>query len=253
MNVFALNLKYGFKRLFADKMIWLLVAIPVGLIVINSLMEDPFYFEGYNVMASFNMPAFLLAFQFFNMGIVLHFLYHDITGDMRWRLRATPHSMMSYVLPAFVASWIFSIFLGLIIIFVSVVFLNAYLGSLLVLSIVFLLTSLLATALAMLLFLAIDKFGVANTLVYVISFGFMIISGFMFPLGDSDLAQFIMRDISPLGLGVQAIANSSALGELAPWIDPDSTLVWRNIGILAAMAVVVSLAAAILSRRSKKI
>lgn len=254
MNHFLLTLNYSFRRLLADKAVFLLVIIPMGLIVINSLATDPFAFEGYNVTASMNMPAFLLAFQFFNMGIMLHFLYHDFRGDMRWRLRAAPHSVLSFILPVFTASWLFSIGLGLLIILLSAVFLNAYLGNLLVLAAVIVLISLLANFLAMLLFLLIDKFGLANTLVYVISFGFMIMSGFMFPLGDSALAEFITTHVSPLGLGVRAIMYAGSFNDLSPAIGITGGGMRQaliNMGILAAATAALACVTILVARWRK--
>jgi len=247
-----LTLKMNFRRLFSDKTIWLLLVIPVGLIVINSMINDFIALDGYNVMASTSMATFMLSFQFFNMGIMLHFLYSDFRGDMRWRLKAAPHSLISFVLPAFTASWLFSIFLGVIIIAISTLFLSAYLGNVLIIATVLLITSLLASLIAMLIFLLVDKLGLANTLVYVISFGLMIISGFMFPLGDSAVTEFIFSYVSPLRLGTNAIIFSGALNDLNPAnVGGGISQSLTNIGILAAMTATAAGLVALVSRRRK--
>lgn len=255
-SIFTLNLRYSFKRLFADKAVWLLVIVPMALIVINAVVEDPFVFGDYNVTASTTMPIFLLAFQFFNMGIMLHYLYHDLKGDMRWRLRATPNSTLSYVLPAFTASWLFSVLLGLVIVAASVLFLGAYLGSLLVTLVVLLLVSLFASFLAMLLFLFIEKFSLANTLVYVISFALMILSGMFFSLGDGAFGDFFSQYGTPLVLGQHAIIYAGGLSDIMltdlAGTANGTVAVWTNIGILAVATAVLA-AITLLVARGRRI
>jgi len=260
MNSFFLILGYNLKRVFTD--IWaisLLLVIPLGLTVINGLFDDPASLNGYNVSASMNMPAFLLGFQFFKMGILLHYLYNDLRGDMRWRLRATPHSLLSFILPTFVAGWIISLVLGLIIVLISVVFLDVYLGNLFIFAAVLLLVSLMANCLAMLLFLFTKKFSLANTLVYVISFGLMILSGFMIPLGDSAIADFLREHGTPLVLGARAIVYSGGLNDLPLFMDgseivtgPGISQSLTNVGILAAITAVI-VAATIIAAKVREI
>jgi len=254
MNFFLLNLIHYFRRLFKDiKEVTLLLLIPIGLIVINSLFESSMVLEGYNVTASFNMPAFLLAFQFFNMAIMLYFLFNDFKGTMRWRLRAAPHSLLAFILPAFVANWLFSITIGLVIILVSALLLNAYLGNLLVLAAVLLLVSLMATFLSMLIFLFTKSFREANGLVYIVSFGLMIITGFMFPLGNSAVAVFLNTYGTPLALGQRAIIYAGSLNDFMAGGDGGRGMEQAiiNIGILAAITLVLALVTIIAARRRK--
>ncbi|MCL2573555.1 MAG: ABC transporter permease [Defluviitaleaceae bacterium] len=247
-NFFLIFLSYV-KRFFRDiKEVVLLLVIPIGLIVINSFFGDATLLEDYNIGASTNMPAFMLAFQFFNMGIMLYFLFNDFKGEMRWRLRAAPHSLLTFVLPAFVASWVFSLIIGVVIVLVSVIFLNAYLGNVLVLVVVLLIVSLMASFISMLIFLFAKNFKVANGLVYVISFGLMILSGFMFPLGNSDIAVFMNRFGTPLALGQRAIMYSGQINDLLGGGMEQSII---NIGILAAITLVLGIVTIVAARRIK--
>jgi len=229
----------------------LLLIIPLGLIGINSVAGEITLLDGYNLGASFSLPALVLGFQFFNVGIVLAFLYEDFRGDMRWRLRASPHSLMSFVLPTFMAGWLLSIIFGLVVTAVATIAFNVYLGNLLVFVTVLLLISLMATLIGMLLFLLVKKFSAANTAVYIISFGLMILSGFMFPLGSSALAEFVQTYGTPLALGTRAIAYSGMLNDLDPEIfaggGMEQALI--NIGVLAAITVVLAILALVVSRR----
>ena len=250
MSCFFIIMCNYFKRLTRDmKEMLILIIIPIGLTVLWSMFGDPVTMEGYNVTASFNMPALMLSFQFFNMGIMLHFLYHDFRGNLRWRLRAAPHSLLSFVLPAFVANWIFSILLGIIIVVVSVVLLNAYLSNILVFAAVLLLVSLMATFLSMLVFLFTQTYRAANGLVYIISFGLMILSGFMIPLGNNPVARFLNTYGTPLSLGQRAVMYSGALNDLVYGGGMPQAL--GNIGILAIITLVLAFVTIIAARRRK--
>ena len=250
MNNFFMIMRCYVSRLCRDvKEVALLTVIPIGLTIINGLFEAPIVLYDYNVLTSINMPSLLLAFQFFNMGIMLYFLYKDFRGDMRWRLRAAPVSLFSFILPAFVANWIFSIMLGIVIILISVLFLNAYLGNLLVFAAVLLIVSLMATFLSMLIFLFTRTYRAANGLVYVISFGLMILSGFMVPVGDSAVMRFFATSGTPLSLGQRAIIYSGAINDVLPAGGRGMEQSLINIGILAAVTLVIAVVTIITARR----
>ena len=254
MNTFFFIFSYTIKRFLKDiREISILLIIPVGLIVINSMFGDPVVLYGYNVTSSMNMPIFVLSFQFFNMGIMLYTLYLDFKGNMRWRLRATPHSLLALILPAFVASWLFSLFLGLVIILVSLLFLGAYLGNILVLATVLLLVSLMSSFLAMLIFLFAKTYALANAVVYIVSFGLMIISGYMFPLGGSPLAVFLRNFGTPLSLGSRAIIYSGSLNEILHSGEGGRGMEQSltNIGILAAITLILAIFTLFAARRRK--
>ena len=255
MGQFFLIMSHYVKRMLRDLPgLPIVLLIPVGIIVVQSLAGDPVMLDGYNVTASFAMPMLMLAFQFFNMGFLHCVLYHDFKGDMRWRLRAAPQSLTAFMLPAFTAGWIFSVICGTVVILVSALFLNVYLGNLLVLAAVLLLISLMATFLAMLIFLFVPKVNAANGLVYIISFGFLALSGAFFPLGNSAVAEFITRFGTPLALGQRAIIYAGSLNDILvavgePGRGMEQALI--NIGILAAITLVLALITLIAARRRK--
>jgi len=249
---FFLIMTHYMKRMLRDMPgLPILLLIPVGIIVINSLAGDPVMLDGYNVTASFVMPVMMLAFQFFNMGFLHYVLYTDFKGDMRWRLRAAPQSLTGFMLPAFTAGWIFSILCGAVITLVSVLFLNVYIGNFLVFAAVLVLVSLMATFLAMLIFLFVAKVGTANVTVYILSFGLLTLSGTFFPLGNSAAAQFIANFGTPLVIGQRAIIYSGSLNEiLAAGRGMEGALF--NIGVLAAITAVLALGT-LLAARGRKI
>lgn len=253
MDGFVLIMMSYFKRFFRDfKEVLLLIAIPVGLTVMWSLINAGETVNGYNVNASFNAVPLMLSFQFFNAGIMIVYLFHDFRGEMRWRLLSMPRSLMSFVLPAFVANWMFSVVLGILVLIVSAVFLNAYLGNLLILAAVLLLVSLMATFISMLIFLYSKKLGSANGKTYIVSFGLMILSGYMIPLGNSPIVEFFNNYGTPLSLGARAVMYSGTLMDYLPNVESrgmEQALI--NVGILAAATLVIGIITIIATRRRK--
>ena len=260
MKNFMMILAHYLKRFIRDwKETALLLVIPIGLVLLYSLFDDAFmgvpegFMQGYNLQASFTLPAILLGFQFFNGSIMLTYLYPDIKGAMSWRLRAAPLSVLSFVLPAFFANWLFSILLGTILAVIGVLILNAYVGNLFILAVVLTLTSMIATLMYMIIFLLVKKPGIANALIYILSFGQFILSGFLFvPLGDNPVSRFLMTYGTPLSLGNRAIAYSGSLREIfmpgLPMIEGQDIV---NIGILAAIVALLTVATLIVGRKNK--
>jgi ABC-2 type transport system permease protein len=260
MNNFGMILGHYLKRFIRDwKEVLLLLVIPIGLIILYSLFDADFFgvpegfMPGYNIQATFTLPPLMLGFQFFSGSIMLTYLYPDIRGSMNWRLRAAPLSILSFVVPAFVANWLFAMLLGAIVVAVSVLFLNAYIGSFFILAVVLLLTSMIATLLYMIIFLLVKKSGVANALIYILSFGQFILSGFLFiPLGDNAVSRFLMTYGTPLSLGNRAITYSGSLREIflmgMPMRERQDIF---NIGILAAIVLVLAIVMLVVGRKKK--
>jgi ABC-type multidrug transport system permease subunit len=167
------------------------------------------------------------------------------------------------VFPAFIANWILSVLLGIVIIVVTALFMNVYWGNLFVLAAVMLLVSLIATFIAILIFLFTRKISQANTLGYIIAFGLMVISGIMVPLavfGDNAIFRFLTTYGTPLTLGTNAIIASGDLHGIfagrntalpgVPIGGSDVSVIF-NIGVLAAITLVLGLITIIATRRRK--
>jgi len=275
MNRFLMIVAHYTKRMLRDpKEIVLLLAIPIGLIIINSLIaggdleaETGISLAGYNILTSFMAPAFLLSFQFFNSFFMFIFLYKDFRSGMRWRLCATPCPVRAFVFPAFIANWLVSIALGVVYIVVTAVFMNVYWGNLFILAAVLVMISLMATVVACLIFLFTHKLSQANAIGYIVSFGLMVLSGFMVPLqlfGDNAVIRFLLNHGTPLSLGQTAIISSGALDTIFDGTDIFIGLpgfgmgaeggmerAFINIGILAAITLVLGLIAVMVARRRK--
>ena len=277
MNRFFTIAWHYIKRISKDpKELVILLVIPIGLIIINSLIagdltganfaeETGIYFGGYNVIASFMAPAFLLSFQFFNSMFMFHLLYSDLRGGMRWRLLAAPCPVSTFFFPAFFASWLVSYALGVAYIIVTALVLNVYWGNLFVLAAVLALISLIATIVAVLIFLFTNKLSKASTVGYIVAFGLMVLSGNMIPLqllGDNAVINFLITHGTPLSIGQVAIISSGPLGTIFEGTGifiglpgfaatGDGGRAAQNIGILAIITLVLVLVTVIAARRRK--
>ena len=253
MKNFSLITTHYLVRFLRDiKELILLLTIPIGLMVIYSFIPSQELVAGYNTQATLTMPVMMIGFQFFSGGTLIGFLYPDIKESMSWRLRSTPQSLFSFVLPGFFANWLFTILTSVVVAVFGVVVLNAYVGSLLVLSMVILLSSAIATLVYILVFLFVPKLSTANALIYVIGFGHFILSGFMFvPLGDSAFARFMMSYGTPIGLGTRAINYTGAFRGFTMGSPLRAGQAWSNIMILAGVAMVLTVITFVVGGKKK--
>ena len=268
MSRFTMIVAHYLKRATRDlREIILLLIIPIGLVIFQGMIGgevEGVSLNGYNILASHAAPAMLLSFQFFNGFFMFLFLYEDFRGARRWRLLAAPCHVRSFVFPAFIANWILSIAIGVVVVIISALFMNVYWGNLLVLAVVIALVSLLSTFVSMLIFLFTSRKGQANGVGYIISFGLMVLSGFMIPLqllGDNAVVRFLLNYGTPLSLGTSAIINSGELSGIFEGMavffpganvgGDGMTQSIQKIGILAAVTLVFGLVTVIAARRRK--
>ena len=244
-----LVVRHYFKRAFTDiTSLLLLVGLPMGIIIIGSLGEHELV-NGYDVGATFMTMWMLLSFQFFTGAVMIYFLYQDFKGDMRWRLNATPHTQRTFFISATIANWIFAVAVGVLIIIISNLFLNVYLGNILILGLVLLLFSLMTALLSLIIFLFIKKVGTANGFIYTISFGILVLGNFM-TTSESPVVNFLGNYSNPIPVGLRAIFYSGAMRDAIPFFDSggmrESVL---NIAILLIVVCILAIIAFIGLRR----
>jgi len=229
----------------------LVLGIPLGFILLQgSITSD--LIDGYNLGASINGINMILGFQFFGTWLVFQFLFQDLKSDMRFRLGASPWSITKFVAPAVTAGWIYSIVAGLIVIGVASLIFPMYWGNLLVFAIVFLLTSIIGSLICILLFFFAKDLSTASTLHYVICFGFMGLSMLWFNIPFEDgIILTIASYSNPLTIGTRAMLHTwSYAGELG-FLRLENSMgqAFFNIIILAAVSFVLVVIAVVTGRR----
>ncbi|MCL2592650.1 MAG: ABC transporter permease [Defluviitaleaceae bacterium] len=248
MNNFLVIFKHYTKRSWMDIIGPLMFTLmPLGIIIFNIVASEENMENGYNLAATGASAVMLIAFQFFCGQILLHYFMKDFRGDMRFRLQAAPVSGTSFIVGAVLASWVFSVIQGLIIIIVTALFFNVYWGNPLITALIFLIVSIMSQLLAALTALLSNKYSTATAISFIYCFGFMILSGVMIgSLGDNALMNFLETRGTPLSLAWRGIHYSG-------FILDDMNQAWINISILAIMTVVLAVAVFIVAKRRRSV
>ncbi len=244
MKNFIWIFTHYFKRSIWDKTNLLTLILPLAFIVLNGVINESTnqMIDGYDILISHLSPSFMLAFQFFGTGLVVYWLHHDFKGPVHWRIQAAPIDQRVFFLAIAVGSWIFNIVQGLLIIGITAIFFHAHWGNLGIALSVLILISFMCQLIGILIFYLTKNYQGANTLMYVIGFGMMLLSGLLIGrLGDGETISFI-HDHTPLSLGAQAIVDSGIFGE-----GMEKSL--SNIGILSVMTVIIAIITWILGRK----
>jgi len=249
MNSFLVIFKHYTKRSWMDIIGPLMFTLmPIGIIVFNILGNSDAEMEnGYNIVATGASAVMLIAFQFFCGQMLLHYFMKDFRSDMRFRLQSTPVSSSKFILGAVLASWVFSVMQGLIIIIITALFFNVYWANPFILALIFLIVSIMSQLLAALTALLSSKYSTATAITFIYCFGFMILSGVMIgSLGDNAVMRFFETHGTPLSLAWRGIHYSG-------FILDDMNQAWLNISILAIITAVLAVAVLIVARRRRSV
>ena len=249
MNILVHYFKRAFTRLLD---LTLVLGIPLGFIALVPSAGD--VVNGYNINLTVTALFMILSFQFFGTWLVFHFLFTDIKGDMRFRLKASPHSVNKFVLSAVIVGWLYSLITGGIVIAVSAVIFDIYWGNIFVFAGIFLLTSVIGSLICLLLFQYVNKLSKANTIHYVICFAFVILGNLMLfglPLGEG-LTGHILMYINPVMIGVRGILSAGFIGEMIPLIGIGGMReALRDVAVLGGIAVLLAIVVGFSGRRQK--
>jgi len=223
--------------------------LPIGLTILNTVINLNFLDQGDRQAAAIEATViaalFMIAFQFFSSQVLIYHIYEDLRGPARWRLLATPVKQGSFLAGAVLASWIFSIIQGLLIIGTSALLFDMHWGNPFILVAVIIMVATIGQLMALLISLATSKLKTAVGITYAIGFSMMFLSGALFvPLGDSAFAVFVQNYGTPLTLAWRAIIFSGVA-------DNDMSLVAFNMGVLGIIAAVMAGVVLILGRRRR--
>jgi len=253
MSRFFLIFRHYFTRALRDPLnIIVFLCLPLALVALNMLgLIGMFELAGESETSASDIAAtatvlaavFMVAFQFFSGELLLYSAYELKEGPMRWRLFASPAPPRMFLAGASAASWVFNLVQGFLIFGGIALLFDIYWGNPLILVSVFLLVSIMSQLIAALIFQLAPKRKTASIIINVICFGMMFFSGFLFvPLGNSAIATFLTSYGTPLSLAWRAIVYAG------PVLDDMSQAVF-NLGVLAAITLVLAALVLILGRR----
>jgi hypothetical protein len=223
--------------------------LALNVLVFNANMEGYYHItNGYDMFATQAMVSVLVLFAFFSTTTVIDYMHSDIYGNRRWRLMAAPTGFNKFILAAICAAVIFSLVTGALLLVAGRLIFSAYVPNLFVTMATVFLLALLGQALGVVLFTFFRKKSQTEAIAMVLGFGMMIMQGgFMgtIDLGVDAINRFF-QEFTPFSLGFRAIMYSAALADepgtiaYAMYNWGSMSLVWRNLGILAAITAVLA-------------
>ena len=234
MKNFVLIMKHYFKISFR---VWmtpvLLILLPLGIVTVNILAN--FGTDALAEEATVLAAIFMVAFKFFGAEITIYCIFDDLKGPTRWRLLAAPVPQRTFLAAIAAAGFLVTVVQGAAIFGVCALIFGARWGNPWIFIAVFLTISIMVQVIALLISQVVKTRGAASGIVYVLSFGMMILGGIMFiPLGDGPFASFVTQYGTPFVLGWRAIIYSTHI-----WDDMTQAVI--NLGLLwAIMAVLIA-------------
>jgi len=238
MNNFGVIFKHYLGRSLREKReLLLLIAIPLGIMLLNLA---PALAEGIDISTMGFMPWFVaimvLSFQFFGGGYILDYVLKDFRTDMRFRLLSAPISKGTFIFALAAANFVMTLIPGIIVLLVMMLGFGVNMGSLAVLTAIMLLVCTVSNLFAVIVVLLAPTKKLAGGIHLISCFVLMFGSGSMPFTVDSEIADFLFTNGTPITLGVQAILEG---GDIA----------LRNMGIYGIIIAGLSAVVFVLTRR----
>lgn len=194
------------------------VALPVLLVYVLSFIytqnaADEIYVNGYNMASTHIAVGMMLMFQL-NGGIyLLTCLNHDLIQPMKWRLKAAPCATHTLVFAGTAACLIFNIAQGLLVVFCTIFFLDAYWGNLWITALVIVLISIISQLISMVFLLYMRNVSKAEYISWAVAWVMAVFGGLMFELPNNAFFRFMREYGTPFSLAQTAIRESGFLGK----------------------------------------
>ncbi|MEK4979997.1 ABC transporter permease [Bacillus sp. FSL K6-6540] len=219
----------------------LLVGLPLVVITVLGVVIGPY--EGMNGVPPLDLMAVttIMGVQFFGGTYLISYLDIDLLKTRKWRIYSLPINVAVYSSSLILACTLFSTLQGLVLVlFTTWVFGIAW-GSLGWVLLVFIIYSFFAQSVHLLLTLTIHSIKLAERVSEVLGIGFIILTGFMFPLPDHRFFEFMSSYGNPVSLGKMAV--------LEMLVDGGQGKAYLSILLLLALTVICMMISAWLGRR----
>ena len=240
MGAFTTIFNHYFKRSLRNKMNYLMIAIPLGIILLNVAVAYNNIEEGVRLADLPFMVVLValmtLSFQFFCSEILTEFLNLDIRGEVKWRLLVSPVQKSTYLMAIAAVSFIVSMLMGIVVFLVMLIGFRIDFGGVHIWISVLTLMALVGHACAVVIVLLAPSKKAASAISMIFAFAMMGVAGAL-PIPVNILPDFI-RTYNPVTLGTEAIVEGGALAV-------------QNMGLLLAMFVGISVVAFVINRRVK--
>ena len=225
------------------------ILLPTVLLILNNTINAALVDPTENIVNGYNMSAttvgLVMMVLFMSIGgtIIMDYFYNDLCGAMRWRVAAAPISIGAYVFAMLLASVIYAMMMGFLIMTISYVFFNAYLHNVWVLLAVMLVLAILWQMVGMILAMLCTKRRIAEAIVGTI----VVLMTFVGDLATNifnvgRVGVFIWGYATPFAMAIRAVQYSG-------FVENDMNVALFNLGMLVAITVVLAIAVFALGRR----
>lgn len=196
--------KHYFKRGALDPIDALaFTALPIIMFLVSDMLTTGMGMER-ELSRSISAMATFAGFQMISSAILAQFLYSDFMTDMKWRLGAAPCNKGTFVKSIMLASWFFSFITGIIYFVVVHFAFGANFGNLLVAFGVLFLLSIMAQAIAVLVFNLTSKLGAAQGV--TVGFGIVMMNLFFLMNVGNDAVRVIFTYGNPVALATRVMS-----------------------------------------------
>lgn len=215
MGMILLITKHYFIRNFKHPIALLTqILLPLGIVIINLLVSDEGYFNGYNVIATIIGPLMLFSFQIFGSYQMSESSFDSFESPTSERLHVAPIRPINLFLGTALGTMISNLIQGIAIIVALGTFFSADWGNPLILTIALLGIAFLTTIIGFLLYrLSPDKKS-ANTYGLILSFALLALNNALGDLSGIEALHYVSV-YNPIGLATRAVLYSGVFAEAA--------------------------------------
>jgi ABC-2 type transport system permease protein len=219
-----------------------LAIIPILGAIFSNIPFDSGYLKGAPNMMTFVATGMIVMFQLFSGRYCMDGTRDSLLSVRRWRIVAAPCPPGIHAMGILIASTLFSLLQGFLLVAFTRVALDVRWGNLGVVALVLLGCSLLAQLVNLAMLLATRNYGASATLGWMFAWGSAALGGLIFPLPtDRPFWRFMVTWGTPWSLAQTAVINSGSGGSMAH--------VAVRIGALFALSVLLAVVVILLGRR----
>jgi len=233
----------------------LMLVLPMAIIAlqlaimadIETIMGFPLMYQGYNLLNTNVVMMVMLMFVFMSGGYAGEYLFLDLRSANRWRLNAAPVASAAYVFGTIATGTILGCISATLILVVGHIFFNVYVGSLIVIIPVVVLSALMSQFIGIIVALFAKSRGAINGITVGISFLMSAMLGAFFV--NIPAPEFVRNWILPMGVAARAIRADTLTPAGFREIDYSMTDSFVSLGIMVGMTVLFAAVTLILARR----
>ncbi len=250
--IFVQSVKYALLRMARGYLaLLILFVLPLALISIIGLISahlSEVVANGFGGM-DYVAISFVFAFQLFGGAYTMDYIKEDLLSARRWRIHSLPYHGSMHAGGLITAATLFSILQGAALIALTALVHGVRWGNVGWVLLVLFVVALQAQLVHLILLLAARNATVAERLAEVYGFGSFVLAGFIVPLPDNALFEFLGSYGNPISLAQNAVIGRILGDSSAHLLGRGGSQLYLSFGILVGVCIVVAATAVVVGRR----